>query len=59
MKNGAQDRNRWKRTGKRFSHFSRDDTEPVKVRLVSDRYDDDVRVHVLAQLFHPHLDVAE
>ena len=38
----------WKRTGKIFGHFGRDDTEPVKVRLVSDGYDDDVRVSVLA-----------
>jgi len=32
----------WKRTSKRFGHFGRDDTEPVKVRLVSDEHDDDV-----------------
>jgi hypothetical protein len=49
----------WKRTGKGFGHFGRDDTEPVKIRLVSDEHGDDVRVRVLAQLFDPCLDVAE
>ena len=49
----------WKRTSKGFGRFGRDDTEPVKIRLVSDEHGDDVRVRVLAQLFNPCLDVAE
>ena len=49
----------WKRTSKGFGHFSRDDTDPVKIRLVSDEHGDDVWVRVIAQLFNPCLDVAE